>query len=171
MLETQRPRQAHQRPYNAGDHSTYTPLLPAPSGEVIFEMENIPKYPESTYSRAPSQPPPYEEIDTNWLDNEDVYVPQADIARSVDNERGKKKAKEEKHYNIRIWYLVAFMLLIIIGASIGGPLGAAVGKANREKNDPVPAETATQIFAYDCNYSYGYCYKHGYRHADCRPGA
>jgi hypothetical protein len=59
-------------------------------------MENIPKYPESTCSRAPSQPPPYEEIDTNWLENENVYVHQADISRSGDNERRKKKAKKEE---------------------------------------------------------------------------
>jgi hypothetical protein len=59
-------------------------------------MENIPKYPESTCARAPSQPPPYEEIDTNWLENENVNVSQADISRSVDNERGKKKAKKDE---------------------------------------------------------------------------
>ncbi|KAL3452826.1 hypothetical protein BJX65DRAFT_302734 [Aspergillus insuetus] len=118
MQDTQRPRQAHWRPYSAGDHSTYTPLLPAPSGEVAFEMENIPKYPESTCSRVPSLPPPYEEIDTNLLENEDVYAPQVDISHSADNERGNKKAKEEMKYNIRVWFLVAFMLLIIIGASI-----------------------------------------------------
>jgi hypothetical protein len=36
------------------------------------------------------------------------------------------------------------MLLVIIGASIGGPLGAAKAKENLEKNDPVPAGKAMQ---------------------------
>jgi hypothetical protein len=36
------------------------------------------------------------------------------------------------------------MLLVIIGASIGGPLGAAKARENLEKNDPVPAGNAMQ---------------------------
>jgi hypothetical protein len=99
MPETQRPRQAHQRPYSAGDHSTYTPLLPAPSDEVIFEMEAIPKCPESIISRAPSQPPPYEEIDTNWLASEDIYTrhaPNNDTSnsRAASAERSKKPVRK-----------------------------------------------------------------------------
>jgi hypothetical protein len=34
--------------------------------------------------------------------------------------------------------------LVIIGASIGGPLGAAKARENLEKNDPVPAGNAMQ---------------------------
>ncbi|CEL04802.1 hypothetical protein ASPCAL05927 [Aspergillus calidoustus] len=156
MPETQRPRQVHQRPYSAGDHSTYTPLLPAPSEEVIFEMEAIPKCPESIISRAPSQPPPYEEIDTNWLAREDIYTrhtPNNDTSnsRSASAERSKnRQAPDSPLYpcypdsNAGVWLLLIFMLLVIIGASIGGPLGAAKAKENTEKNDPVPAGKAMQ---------------------------
>ncbi|KAL2856212.1 hypothetical protein BJX68DRAFT_263706 [Aspergillus pseudodeflectus] len=150
MPETQRPRQAHQRPYSAGDHSTYTPLLPAPSGGVIFEMEAIPKYPESTISRAPSQPPPYEEIDTNWLASEDIFTPNtlnndASNSRSASHERSKKPVKKRlQDSNAGVWLLLILMLLLIIGVSIGGPLGAAKAKENLEKNDPVPAGNAMQ---------------------------
>ncbi|KAJ0426948.1 hypothetical protein BJY00DRAFT_306940 [Aspergillus carlsbadensis] len=149
MKDTQRPRRAYQRPYRAGEYTAYTPLQPAPSGEVIFEMNEIPKYPESTCSRVPSQPPPYEEIDSYRPANEDIYNPHPpnddnNISRS-NSERAKKKAKMKERFDkARIWIFLAFMLLIITGVAIGGPLGAAKGKEKSEKSKSAPVRNMMQ---------------------------